>query len=73
MRLLGGDVLLGVARTHRDPREVQPRQQLAHGALVHLHPEVPGDLALQIPAPPAHHLIPIALCVDRFGPVACGD
>ena len=61
MRLLSGDVLLGVARTHRDPGEVQPRQQLAHGALVHLHLEVPGDLVTQIPAPPAHHLVHIRL------------
>jgi len=41
---LGGAILRRMARTHRNAREVQPRQQLAHRALVQLHAELPGDL-----------------------------
>lgn len=57
MRLLGIEILLGMARANGDPGEVQPREKLADGALVHLHAEVPRDLVAQITAPPAHHLV----------------
>ena len=44
MRLLGLEILLGMARANGDPGEVQPRQQLADRALVHLHAKVARDL-----------------------------
>jgi hypothetical protein len=57
VRLLGSDILLRMARTHRDVREVQPRQQLAHRAFVQLHAELPSDLVAQVDAAPANDLV----------------
>jgi len=44
MRLPGFEILPGMARANRYPGEVQPCQQFADRALVHLHAEVPRDL-----------------------------
>lgn len=57
MRLLGFEILLGMARANGDSGEVQPHQQLADRALVHPHAKVPRDLVAQVTAPPTHHLM----------------
>jgi hypothetical protein len=59
MRLLRRSILLRMARTGRDMAELQSCQQLAHRALVQLHPEPGGDLVTQVDQPPAHHLVPL--------------
>lgn len=48
MRLLGIEILLGVAGANGDPREVQSHQELADGALVHLYAKVSCNLVAQV-------------------------
>ncbi len=57
MRLLGFEILLGMARANGDPGEVQPCQQFADRALVHRYAKVPRNLVAQVTAPPAHHFV----------------
>ena len=57
MRLLGFEILLGMARANGDSGEIQPCQQFADRALVHRYVKVPRDLVTQVTAPPAHHLM----------------
>jgi len=52
--LLRGEVALGIVRSRLHARQSHPVQQLADGALVHLHVEAFGDLIAQIDTAPAH-------------------
>jgi hypothetical protein len=69
MRLLGRDILLGMARAHGDARKVQADHQLAHRALVNLHAKAPGDLVAQIHQAPTYHpvLLQLGSLTDPLG------
>ena len=68
-RLLRLRVPLGVMRAHRQAPEAQGGELLAHGPLVHLHPEALADHPLEVHPPPTHHAVggQVRPCLDDPG------
>lgn len=64
MRLLRGDIGLGMAGAYREASEAQATHELADTALVQVDLERQSDLPLQIGQPPPHHAV---LCPIRAG------
>ena len=59
--LLCFSILLGMKRARLQSGKLQPAQPLADGSLVYRHGEPLGNLALQVEASPAHHLVGLGI------------
>jgi hypothetical protein len=70
MRLLGHQLCLRMARTHRDAPEPQTPQQLADAALMQVNAERGSNLLLQVDPSPADNAVHFQV---RTGPHPCGD